>query len=218
MSKIKLVVFDMDGTLLEPRSCWAYLHDYFGTDNSEMLKLYIEHKISDQHFVKSDLKLWQNSTGDNVNEKYINKILDEIKPIKGAKELINELHSQNIKTVIISGGIQYLANKWARLWNMERALANELIDDKTGKLHAIINVRGNTKGPVMEKLLTDMNIQTDEVISVGDTVVDLPLFERSAFSISVNTENKKMIENTDYHHKKRDLSDLIPIIMKIAKH
>ena len=38
MARIKLVVFDMDGTLLKPRSCWAYIHEHFGTDNSEMLK------------------------------------------------------------------------------------------------------------------------------------------------------------------------------------
>ena len=50
MAKIKLVVFDMDGTLLKPRSCWAYIHEHFGTDNSGMLKLYIEQKITDQEF------------------------------------------------------------------------------------------------------------------------------------------------------------------------
>ena len=46
MSKIRLVVFDMDGTLLQPRSCWAQIHEHFGTDNREMLKLYVEHKIA----------------------------------------------------------------------------------------------------------------------------------------------------------------------------
>ena len=45
MAKIKLVVFDMDGTLLHPRSCWAYIHEHFGTDNSEMLKLYIDQEL-----------------------------------------------------------------------------------------------------------------------------------------------------------------------------
>ena len=48
MSQIKLVVFDMDGTIIEPRSSWAMIHDYFGTDNTEMLQMYIDHKISDK--------------------------------------------------------------------------------------------------------------------------------------------------------------------------
>ena len=218
MTEIKLVVFDMDGTLLEPRSCWAYIHDYFGTDNSDMLKMYIERKISDQDFVKADFKLWQDSTEDNVNQKYINKILDNIEPIKGAKELVENLHSYNIRTAIISGGIQYLADKWAQKWNIERALANELFDDENGKLSAKINVRGNTKGPVMEKLMSEMNVEKSQVISVGDTVVDLPLFERSGYSIAVNTEDSRVIENADYHHKETDLAKLIPIVKKMANY
>ena len=218
MTEIKLVVFDMDGTLLEPRSCWAYIHDYFGTDNSDMLKMYIERKISDQDFVKADFKLWQDSTEDNVNQKYINKILDNIEPIKGAKELVENLHSYNIRTAIISGGIQYLADKWAQKWNIERALANELFDDENGKLSAKINVRGNTKGPVMEKLMSEMNVEKSQVISVGDTVVDLPLFKRSEYSIAVNTEDSRVVESTDYHHKETDLAKLIPIVKKMANY
>ena len=218
MTEIKLVVFDMDGTLLEPRSCWAYIHDYFGTDNSDMLKMYIERKISDQDFVKADFKLWQDSTEDNINQKYINKILDNIEPIKGAKELVENLHSYNIRTAIISGGIQYLADKWAQKWNIERALANELFDDENGKLSAKINVRGNTKGPVMEKLMSEMNVEKSQVISVGDTVVDLPLFKRSGYSIAVNTEDARVVESTDYHHKETDLAKLIPIVKKMANY
>ena len=218
MTEIKLVVFDMDGTLLKPRSCWAYIHDYFGTDNSDMLKRYIERKISDQDFVKADFKLWQDSTEDNVNQEYINKILDNIEPIKGAKELVEHLHSSNIRTAIISGGIQYLADKWAQKWGIERALANELSDDGKGRLRAKINVRGNNKGPVMEKLMSQMNVEKSHVISVGDTVVDLQLFERSGYSIAVNTEDSRVIENADYHHRSINLSELIPIISKLAKH
>ena len=218
MSKIKLAVFDMDGTLLEPRSCWAYIHDHFGTDNSDMLKQYIEKKISDNDFVNADMKLWQSSTKRKINEKYINSILDEIKPIKGAGKLIKTLHSNYIKTIIISGGIQYLADKWAKKWGMKYAFANELINDKKGRLKANINVRGNAKGPVMESILEKMKIEEKEVISIGDTVVDLPLFERSKFSIAVNTDDSRVINKADYHHTSSDLSGLIPIISKLAKH
>ena len=69
MTKIKFVIFDMDGTLLRPRSCWAYIHEHFGTDNSEMLRLYIEHKITDQEFVKSDINLWQDNSNEKIDQK-----------------------------------------------------------------------------------------------------------------------------------------------------
>ena len=139
MSNIKLVVFDMDGTLLQPRSSWAQIHDHFGTDNTEMLRLYIDHKITDDEFVNADIKLWNNNSKKTVNEEYINSIMDKIKPLEGAEILIKELHNKNIKTVILSGGIQYLADRWMNKWNMDYALANELIDDDKGNLTAIIN-------------------------------------------------------------------------------
>ena len=78
MSNIKLVVFDMDGTLLQPRSSWAQIHDHFGTDNTEMLQLYIDHKITDEEFVKADIKLWNSNSKKTVNEEYINSIMDKI--------------------------------------------------------------------------------------------------------------------------------------------
>ena len=211
MAKIKLVVFDMDGTLLRPRSCWAYIHEHFGTDNSEMLRLYIEHRITDKEFVESDINLWKENSNEKIDEKYINSILDEIEPMDGAEELVTELHSKGIETAILSGGIQFLADKWAKKWNMKKALANELIDGENGNMIVRINAIGHAKGPVMDKLLHEMNLNNNEVAAVGDTVVDLPMFERAGLSIAVNTDKEAVFGKTDYHHNGK-LIDLFPII------
>ncbi len=100
--------------------------------------MYMEHKISDQEFAEADIKLWEKNSEKPVNEKYINSILDEIKPVAGAKELIDSLQNKGIRTIILSGGIKYLANKWAKKWNIDEVIANDLIDDDRGKLCAII--------------------------------------------------------------------------------
>ncbi len=211
MAKIKLVVFDMDGTLLRPRSCWAYIHEHFGTDNSEMLEKYIKHKINDQEFVKSDISLWQQKSDKKVDEKYINSILDEIKPIEGAEQLVTQLHKKGIETVFLTGGIQFLADKWAKKWNMKKALGNELIDGDNGHLIAKINASGHAKGPVMEKLLKEMNLEQENVAAVGDTVVDVPMFERAGLSIAVNTDKEEVFGKADYHHNGK-LIELAKII------
>ena len=212
MSQIKLVVFDMDGTIIEPRSSWAMIHDYFGTDNTEMLQMYIDHKISDMEFVKADIKLWNSKSDVPVNEEYINSILNKAKPRKGAKESITSLHEANIKTIILSGGIQYLADKWAKEWNMNDALANDLIDDKNGDLTAIIKSSGHNKGPVMEKMIEKYNFNKNEIAAVGDTVVDIPTFERAGLSIAVNTEDERVISKANYHLK-GDLTELKSLIL-----
>ena len=212
MSQIKLVVFDMDGTIIEPRSSWAMIHEHFGTDNTEMLQLYIDHKISDKDFVKADIQLWNSKSDKPVDEKYINSILDKAKPRKGAEELISNLHKANIKTIILSGGIQFLADKWARKWNMDGALANELIDDKNGNLTAIIKSSGHNKGPVMEKMIEKYNLEKNEIAAIGDTMVDIPTFERAGLSVAVNTEDERVITKADYHLK-GDLTELTKLIL-----
>ena len=211
MSQIKLVVFDMDGTIIEPRSSWALIHEHFGTDNTEMLQLYINHKISDKEFVKADIELWNSKSDRTVDEKYINSILDEIKPIEGAEQLVTQLHKNGIETVFLTGGIQFLADKWAEKWNMKKALGNELINDDNGHLIAKINASGHAKGPVMERLLNEMNLEQKHVAAVGDTVVDVPMFERAGLSIAVNTDKHEVFGKADYHHNGK-LLDLATII------
>ena len=212
MPQIKLVVFDMDGTIIEHRSSWAMIHEHFGTDNTEMLQLYIDHKISDKEFVKADIELWNSKSDKPVDEKYINSILDKAKARKGAEELITSLHENNIKTIILSGGIQYLADKWAKKWNMSEALANDLIDDKDGNLTAIINSSGHNKGPVMEKMIEKYNCEKNEIAAVGDTIVDVPTFERAGLSIAVNTNDERVISRANYHLK-GNLSELKKLII-----
>tara|TARA_B100000029_G_scaffold289658_1_gene283356 strand:- start:1934 stop:2581 length:648 start_codon:yes stop_codon:yes gene_type:complete len=212
MSNIKLVVFDMDGTLLQARSCWNYIHQHFGIDNQEMLKMYMEHKINDQEFAESDIRLWEQSSDVHINEAYINSILDEIEPIDGAENLILSLHQKGIQTVILSGGIKYLAIKWAEKWNMKEVIANQLIDDESGNLKVVIESSGHAKGPIMDALLERLNFSKAEVAAVGDTVVDIPLFERAGLAIAVNTDDQRVINEVDYHHKEKNLEGLIPII------
>ena len=217
MSQIKLVVFDMDGTIIEPRSSWAMIHDYFGTDNTEMLQMYIDHKISDMEFVKADIKLWNSKSDVPVSEKYINSILDKAKPRKGAEELITSLHEANIKTVILSGGIQYLADKWAKEWNMACAFANDLIDDADGNLTANINASGHNKGPLMEKIIKDFDLTGNEVAAVGDTMVDLPMFEIAGLSIAVNTDDERVISKSEYYLKEGSMKQLSDVIISWKK-
>ena len=213
MPQIKLVVFDMDGTIIEPRSSWAMIHDYFGTDNSEMLQMYIDHKVSDEEFVKADIKLWNSKSEVPVNEQYINSILDKAKPRDGARELIASLHEVSIKTVILSGGIQYLADKWAKEWDMSGAFANELIDDADGNLTANINASGHNKGPLIEKIVKDFGLTNGEVAAVGDTMVDLPMFEIAGLSIAVNTSDERVISKSKYHLKEGSMKQLTDVII-----
>ena len=61
--------------------------------------------------------------------------------------------------------------------------------------------------------LEKIEVSKKDVASVGDTSVDIPLFQRSKLGIAVNTDDKNVIEKADYHLEEKDLRELIPIII-----
>lgn len=44
---VKFVAFDMDGTLLDVSSSWAEVHRFFGDENTEALRLFLEDRIDE---------------------------------------------------------------------------------------------------------------------------------------------------------------------------
>ena len=195
---LKLVVFDMDGTLLRPKSSWQLLHDHFGTDNSEMLARYLRHKVDDAEFVARDLELWTAANGGPVDAATVNRVLDGAEPLPGAAEAVEGLHPAGVATAIISGGIDYLAQKLAAEWGMAEAHANPLFDSPVG-LQGEIRVSGHAKAPVMRDVMARHGVSRDEVAAVGDTVIDLDLFALAGTSVAVNTSDGRVIEAATHH-------------------
>ena len=73
-------------------------------------------------------------------------------------------------------------------------------------------IRDSNKGPVMEGMIEKYNLSKNEIAAVGDTVVDIPTFERAGLSVAVNTEDERVISKANYHLK-GDLSELTKLIL-----
>ena len=209
---LKLVVFDMDGTLLRPKSSWQLLHDHFGTDNREMLARYLRHEVSDTEFVARDLELWAAANSGPVDAATVNRALDRAEPLPGAAEAVTGLHAAGVATAIISGGIDYLAQKLAAEWNMAEAHANPLFDTPQG-LQAKIHVSGHAKASVMRDVMARHGVSRDEVAAVGDTVVDLDLFALAGTSVAVNTSDGRVIEAATHHLPSETLDGLLELLL-----
>ena len=208
---LKLVVFDMDGTLLRPKSSWQLLHDHFGTDNREMLARYLRHEVSDTEFVARDLELWAAANGGPVDAATVNRALDRAEPLPGAAEAVAGLHAAGVATAIISGGIDYLAQKLAAEWGMAEAHANPLFDSPVG-LQGEIRVSGHAKAPVMRDVMARHGVSRDEVAAVGDTVIDLDLFALAGTSVAVNTSDGRVIEAATHHLPGETLDGVLELL------
>ena len=61
-------------------------------------------------------------------------------------------------------------------------------------------------------MIKEYNFRKNEIAAIGDTVVDIPTFERAGLSIAVNTEDERVISKANYHLK-GNLSELIKLIL-----
>ena len=55
---LKLIVFDLDGVLVDVMSSWAFVHEHYGVNNDTSLEAYLSGEIDDHEFMRLDIALW----------------------------------------------------------------------------------------------------------------------------------------------------------------
>ncbi len=169
---IRLVVFDLDGTLTPVESLWRYMHDAFGTwDRGKIAALkYRRGEISYKQWAETDAGYWAGTPLSQVT-----KLLEQIPYTKGAREVFDELKRRKVKTAIVSAGLSLLANKVAGDLGADVTLSNEL-ETNDGRLTGGITVKVavNNKKEIIEQIAAQLKMPLNEVALVGDQAFDLP--------------------------------------------
>jgi len=180
-----ILVFDMDGTLTDGDS-WAATHSYFGTKNAYIYD-YLAGKISYERYLELVCSQWMEKSAPIYYED-LERAVEGIEAREGLKELIAFAKKNGWKTGIISAGIDSLSDRFFREYGLDFALANGfeyVITDAGRKLtgKGVVRVPLIEKGRVLEEIA-----KGEEVISVGDTKFDVPMFKRSVLSIAINPD------------------------------
>ena len=190
MNKYKLVLFDMDGTLLKDRGIFV-IAEKLGFYN-ELLEMF---KYSGNDFYKKSIEIATLSKGFTTDE-YL-EIFRQVPYSKNAEKVIGELKNKNIKTAIATDSYQLLADDIKERLGIDYAFANNLItndgiitgelelsnkelkkDFSSGRIYSIC------KSCVLEQLCDDLNISTDEAIAVGDGRVDIGMIKKAGLGIA----------------------------------
>jgi len=206
LRNIKLVVFDLDGVLVDTDSSWRTVHEAFGVDNEENFQRYLRDEISFKEFMRSDIRLWN-----YIHINQIKRILDQVPLIKGAKETVNALRKAGYKTAIISSGISLLADRIKNELGIDQSFANELLVNQNGHLtgEGKENVELLKKVRILRQLAAIEGITTQQCAVVGDSIFDIPLFKKAGFSIAFNTKDRRVEEAADLAIEDKDLKKIL---------
>ncbi|MCL4335604.1 MAG: HAD-IB family phosphatase [Candidatus Thermoplasmatota archaeon] len=211
--KIRLAVFDMDGVLTQSSSSWDFVHRRLGVDNRENLRKYREDKISYLEFLRLDVGAWMNKLG-TVPASMIREILDEIPLRDGIAETVSALKEQQISSVIISGGIYWLAEKIGATADFREVYANRIKTDARNFIipDGEIMVEPKHKDIVIKSVQAKLGISPDETISIGDTFQDAAMFRNSGISVAFNPVDRSLGKQTDYTMYGNDLTAILKLL------
>ena len=211
-SELKLVVFDLDGTLIEPSSSWKYLHKKLGTwkkarKNSD---LFYAGKLSWEEWAKKDAKLW---AGTDVND--VRRIAQKCPLTKGAKKTTLRLKENGLHVAIISGGISFFADKVAQELKISHVFSNKL-HERNGILtgEVTISVTSTNKPKLLLQLLKQLKLSLRHAVAVGDDFTMIPLFKIAGLSIAFNPSTSDVRKSANVVLVGQSLLDVLPHILK----
>jgi len=192
MDKFKLVMFDMDGTLIKDRGIFVIAEKKGFKE--ELIK-----KIKDDsiEFYKRSIDIAKLSKG--LNKREILEIFRTINLSENVEKVITELKEHNIKTAIATDSYKFLADDLKDRLKIDYTFANNLIingdiitgeleihnkdltqDFFSGKIYSIC------KSYALEQLCNKLGINLNEAIAVGDGKVDIGMIKKAGLGIAYN--------------------------------
>ena len=189
-SKIKAIIFDIDGTLTSNIS-WLELTKGLGAStekHSEMFEKYLKDEISYKKAKEDLIKLWQ-KTG-NANRKYMIKMFNSWKLKEDAHEVTSYL-KKNYQIILISGSLDLYVKTVADKLGVDTWYANSKIDwDKNSNLIDFHYFRDQAQKKLDQfEHYKNMNkMRNEDFAVVGDGDNDQLLFKKIKMSVLIKKE------------------------------
>lgn len=207
---MKLVVFDVDGTLMNAHS-WQFLHEALGTWNKgqRYFEMFFGGRITYEEWARLDASLWRSLPLERVKQ-----IITTMPYTYGAKETISILREKSFRVFLLSAGLSLVTERINKEIGVDGYLANDLIV-RNGLLtgNVKVNVSFYNKDKVLRKMLPTWNLKMEDCISVGDDPTLIPLFEKVGLSIAFNPVDEDVERHADVVVKSKDLRRILPYIL-----
>jgi phosphoserine phosphatase len=149
----------------------------------------------------------------NLGEDALQRVYDErVKLTPGAEKLLAAAQSAGVKTLLVSGGFTYVADRLKARLKLDYARSNclELVDGRLtgGIVGEIVNADG--KREALIEIRDQLSIAREQIIGIGDGANDLKFMGECGVSIAYHA--KPIVRGqTTYALNYVDLSGVLPL-------
>ena len=181
-SNRRLVVFDMDSTLIEAEviDLLAQAHGV-GPRVAAITEQAMRGELDFNQSLTQRLAMLK-----GLDESALAEIALQLPLMAGAERLIKTLQSFGYRTAIISGGFTYFARHLQTMLGIDHAYANELeivAGQLTGRVLGTV-VDGQRKAELLRQIAAAEGVSLAQVIAVGDGANDLPMLSIAGLGIA----------------------------------
>ncbi len=172
---MKLAVFDFDSTLMQGETLEFIAREYNLEDL--MKKITTEAMEGKIDFFESLVKRVSLLKGAKENK--VTQICKDLPYTDGAKETITELHKMGYKVVCFSGGYETATVPAQNVLGFDAQFAN-ILHFKDGEMTGLLGgemMFSDSKGKMLKRLQTLLNISENDTLVVGDGANDLSMFK-----------------------------------------
>ncbi|MDD7793917.1 HAD family hydrolase [Clostridium sp. 'White wine YQ'] len=211
MIQSKLVCFDLDDTLIKEIHSVMLPCILNGKEKEHSLiqqqeeEGILDYILADYHRAELLLGLEE--------YKIAESFLKIAKPIKNIKSVVEALHEQNIKCIVITVGPKQVAKVVSSIWGFDYYYGSdyEVIEGIfTGKILNYISAE--QKISCLQDFCKNNGIKPEECIAIGDGSTDIPMFDYCGKSIAINSPSKVKMR-AKYSVDTDDLADILKYIL-----
>ncbi|MCV6588144.1 MAG: phosphoserine phosphatase SerB [Marinobacterium sp.] len=178
----RLVVFDMDSTLIEAEVIDELAKEAgVGEQVIEITEAAMRGEIDFNESFRRRMALLK-----GLDESVLESIAERLPMTEGAQELVSNLKALGFRTAILSGGFTYFAEHLQRKLGFDYVHANTL-DIKDGKVTGEVVgtvVNGERKAELLREIAAKEGIRLEQTIAVGDGANDLPMLSIAGLGIA----------------------------------
>lgn len=179
----KLIISDMDSTLIH-QECIDEIADMLGlkTKVAEITDIAMRGEMDFKEALFARVSLLEGLSKTKLNEVWEKQIT----LMEGAETFIKFMKEKGAKTILVSGGFTFFAQKVAQKLGFDHYHANELLIENqklTGKVSEPI-LGQDAKLEFLKNYIDELNIKAEDCLAIGDGANDLKMIKYAGMGIA----------------------------------